>query len=315
MIEQAYDIKLLKAPPDRQARDNHGWCYGLPPGITPGQWPLDPVSCYPLLHGFTILLPEDYRVHGPDIVALSFFATWFGDFTNDNIDTVPEAMYAIVGEGDEIQGDPDLEEFQDYAKESHPRLHYIQDKEQDIYAVILLTQEEFNGPLCRPPSLRDNRFRDRYKTPEWLETGVGYAYFSHNGGLWDPECEAYLINLFGETPEKSLEWSRGLKWLPRTSDPNAGKPPEEPSKDSRRVRYQSYFYWKDGIVQEDHFREYDWAKDHQLNHIGGTMRPARQTPLVSPYYMGFEEYLGGFNFGGNGRAHLDFRDMQFDWDA
>ena len=27
------------------------------------------------MHGFTLLLPEDYRCHGPEIVAVSFFAS------------------------------------------------------------------------------------------------------------------------------------------------------------------------------------------------------------------------------------------------
>lgn len=27
------------------------------------------------MHGFTVMLPEDYRCHGSDITALSFFAT------------------------------------------------------------------------------------------------------------------------------------------------------------------------------------------------------------------------------------------------
>ena len=70
---KAYDIEMLTRSAD-PARD-HGWCFGLPPGISPQQWPLDPANGYPLMHGFTLLLPEDYRVHGPEIVALSFFAT------------------------------------------------------------------------------------------------------------------------------------------------------------------------------------------------------------------------------------------------
>ncbi len=313
MIEHAYDIELLTAPPDRGAEDHHGWCYGLPPGLTPEQWPLDPITCYPLNHGFTLLLPEDYRIHGPEIVALSFFATAIGDGTNDSVRTLPEAKEAILGEGDEISGDPDLAEFRRLVAGKHPRLHYMQDLEYNYFAVILLTQDEFDGPLCQPPILRDNRFRDRYQAPDWLEMGSGYAFFRLNGGLWDPECEKYLTRLFGEKPEKKPDWSRGLKWSRRASDPNAGKPPEEPAEGSRRVGYQSYFFWEDGIVDNDHFRIYDWAKDHKLDHIGGTMRPAQATPAFSPYYIGFEEYLGGYNFAGNGCAQLDFRDMKFDW--
>jgi hypothetical protein len=71
---RAYDIDMLTRPADRALPEHKGWCFGLPPGISQQQWPLDPNSGYPLMHGFTLLLPEDYRVHGPDLVALSFFA-------------------------------------------------------------------------------------------------------------------------------------------------------------------------------------------------------------------------------------------------
>ncbi|MGC2917631.1 hypothetical protein ACPTJ9_32360, partial [Pseudomonas aeruginosa] len=51
-----------------------GWCVGLPPCIRPEQWQLDPDTGYPLMHGFTLVLPEDYRVHGPEFVALRIFS-------------------------------------------------------------------------------------------------------------------------------------------------------------------------------------------------------------------------------------------------
>ena len=36
------------------------------------------------------------------------------------------------------------------------------------------------------------------------------------------------------------------------------------------------------------------------------------TPHFSPFYVEFEEYLGGYNFGG-GNCQLDFLEMQLDW--
>jgi len=42
------------------------------------------------------------------------------------------------------------------------------------------------------------------------------------------------------------------------------------------------------------------------------MRPVQNVPDFSPYYIGFEEEFGGYNFGGS-NAQLDFRDMRFDW--
>nr|MDX8322507.1 hypothetical protein [Agrobacterium sp. rho-8.1] len=61
---------------------------------------------------------------------------------------------------------------------------------------------------------------------------------------------------------------------------------------------------------QDAFRIHDWAKDHKDAHIGGTMRPAQNIPAFSPYYIEFDEYFGGYNFGG-GNAQLDFCDMKF----
>src|SRR5262245_19141467 len=75
MITNAYDMEMLPARADRRSASNHGWCFGLPPGIASAAWPLDRRTGHPMPHAFTLLLPEDYRVHGPEQVAVSFFGT------------------------------------------------------------------------------------------------------------------------------------------------------------------------------------------------------------------------------------------------
>ena len=55
---RAYDLQMLDRPADRQ--QDHGWVYGLSPGITSAQWPLDPVTGYPLMHGLP-LPPSPFR--------------------------------------------------------------------------------------------------------------------------------------------------------------------------------------------------------------------------------------------------------------
>jgi hypothetical protein len=70
---RAYNLKLLHEE-GRPGPDSHGWCFGLPPGILPQQWPLDPQTGYPLVHAFTLRLPDDYRCHGPEIAGVSLFA-------------------------------------------------------------------------------------------------------------------------------------------------------------------------------------------------------------------------------------------------
>ena len=37
----AYDIEIVNDAA-HAGEANHGWCFGLPPGIRPEQWPLDP---------------------------------------------------------------------------------------------------------------------------------------------------------------------------------------------------------------------------------------------------------------------------------
>lgn len=46
----AYDIEIVNDAA-HAGEANHGWCFGLPPGIRPEQWPLDPDTGYPLMHG------------------------------------------------------------------------------------------------------------------------------------------------------------------------------------------------------------------------------------------------------------------------
>ena len=67
----AYNIEMLHQSVGEGDPRGDGWVFGLPPGIAQSQWPLDPNNGYPLNHGFTLRLPEDYRVHGPDIVVIN----------------------------------------------------------------------------------------------------------------------------------------------------------------------------------------------------------------------------------------------------
>ena len=77
--------------------------------------------------------------------------------------------------------------------------------------------------------------------------------------------------------------------------------------------YVNFNYYEGDEISAETYREHEWAKGHKPNHIGGTMRPVQATPEFSPYYIGFEEYFGGYNFGAGGNAQLDFLEMKFDW--
>jgi hypothetical protein len=310
---RAYDLGMLQREVDRTAPDNNGWVFGLPPGITPEQWPLDPISGYPLMHGFTVKLPDDYRVHGPDIVALSFFATAADQ--NDGGARKREDLYAAVTDAAAPPPDSrDLLPFWKQAKARHPRLHRMSDILEYEYAVILLTEAEFNGLLCQPPQLGANPFLDADKKPHWMTVGGGWSLFTdmhgHRMAVRDVENH-YYYKLLGTVPEQRLDWNRAIHCTPRANDPNAGLAPQEYANGGTGYEPPVYCVG-DGTKSED-YRDHDWAKDHKPNHIGGTMRPVQATPAFSPYYIGFEEYFGCYNFGAGGNAQLDFLEMKFDW--
>ena len=308
---QAYDIEMLHQEPERRGPHNHGWCFGLPPGITPQQWPLDPVTGYPLVHGFTLLLPQDYRVHGAECVALSFFATAADQ--NDGGASSDEALVAaVLAESDAPPTDADLLPFWQHGRQRHPRLSRMTDILGYAYASILLTQQEFNGPLCQPPRLPAGRFAQHYPQPEWLGKGAAAAYWAGVApGSVGPLENHWIYRKFGAIPESRLDYARALRWTSRASDPNAGKAPRE-GRDAQATGYQLPYFWRDGKITRENYCEHEWVKGHQQDHIGGTMRPVQGIPEFSPYYVEFEEYFGGYNFGG-GNAQFDFKDMKFDW--
>lgn len=160
----SYDLELLSRP----ARDgDQGWCFGHPPGIAAHQWPLDPISGWPLKHGFTLLLPEDHRVHGPDVVALAFFAP-APEHAAAPPRPDPALVAAVLAESPRRPGDPDLVPFWTAGRQAHPRLTRLRDDRGHAYAVILLTGAEFHGPRCPPPMPADNPYLAHLARPLWL---------------------------------------------------------------------------------------------------------------------------------------------------
>lgn len=278
---RAYDLQMLDRPVDR-ARDQ-GWVYGLPPGISSEQWPLDPVTGFPLMHGFTLLLPDDYRVHGADIVAVSFFAT-APDHNDGGAPDDPEIREAVM------------------ARPTHPLLSRMTDILDYEYAALLLTRAEYEGAFATPPAPLALATADR---PRWLDVGGANAFYE--------AAAAYAKKMFAQPPRADLTETRAIGMTPRATDPNAGKgPQDEHTSKTTPTGYQPYYYYVDGVVNGDNFRLHDWVKGHAHNHLGGTMRPCQAEPEMSPFYIEFEEYFGGYNFGG-GNAQLDFGGMKFDW--
>lgn len=144
----------MVSDPDLDIRSSEaaGWLFGTPPGIKPEQWPLNPNTGYPLQHGFTLLLPEEYRVRGKDIVAISFFGEppehcAGGPLVNDG------ARDLVLGLDEPLDSHEPSKLLAQLAAKSHPQLHRFKDILDGAFAIIDLTQEEFDGPLCELPDL------------------------------------------------------------------------------------------------------------------------------------------------------------------
>jgi len=279
---RAYDLEIgpwREGEPDRTA---DGWCFGLPPGIRPEQWPRDPVTGWPLMHGFTLKLPPGYRVHGPEVVALSFFAT---PAEGNDGGAGPDAVAADALDG----------------ADAHPRLHRMRDILDYAYAVILLTEAEYAGPSCRPP--RDPALASGAPAPAWLRDGSAPAYEAFGGrARFQDVADPFPIH-------------RPLRATERAEDPNAGLAPEEDYSDEPTASgYASFLYNAAGPGEPVDFQEHEWARGFASScHVGGTMMPCQAIPDdFSPFYVEFEEGMGGYNFGG-GNAQLDFGGMRFDW--
>src|SRR5262249_46222079 len=162
-------------------------------------------------------------------------------------------------------------------------------------ALILLTRQEFDGPLCEPPPIADSRLMEETPRPAWLDHGSAAALWEGTYSIHSdlPIEEYYLYKLLKGVPPRDLCFHRALRWKAPAEDPNAGKAPRDYWRSEyEKTDYQSYFYY-DG---ERNYHEHDWIKDHARNHIGGTMRPAQNTPRFSPFYIEFDEELGGYNF-------------------
>ena len=305
---KAYEIELLGRPADRTSGEDHGWCFGLPPGIVPHQWPLDANNGYPLMHGFTLLLPEAYRCHGPDIVALSFFAKAPDHHDGTGYPVVcPDiarvlartsaGLCAGVDDPDDLD-DPDLATLREADAGRHARTVRLSDDLGASYAIILLNSDEYRGPLCFPPTLAPNWRRDALRRPSWLDEGSASAYSRDNH-------YTALLGRLGFVGRLAPCFQRAFQLVERKHDPNAGIPPREDHA-SRDTGYRSP--WN---VRGDRLRP--WAKAFTSLHLGGTMNPCQSIPPISPYYIEFPSYLGGYDFGDMGVAQLDFRDMVFDF--
>jgi len=299
----AYDLELLKVPPERGISADHGWCYGLPPGITESQWPLSPHDGFPMQPCFTLKLPEQYRARGRDYVALTMFADQQHDEPSE-VDTIAEYLAA---ETTARPDDANLLPYWLYKQNRHPMEFRMKDVTYHNFAAIWLTEAEFTGALCQPPRLIGNPLLQENPPPPWIELGTARAAFDLHIGSYDSIDEIAnkeWYRLFGRVPEIGHH-AYGMAIAVREGDPNVGRPPRDAilHKSELGAYIAPYSKEADG---------FDLERLSGRNHLGGTMFPCQWTPKYSATYLEIEEHFGGFNFGG-GNAQLDLETMAFEW--
>jgi len=290
-IRHAYDLNVLHAEFEARDPTHDGWIFGRPRGIEPRHWPIDRISGYPLMHGFTLRLPEEYRIHGPELAGLAFFSV---DPEHNDGAPVPglDVRELLERHPGEPPADGELAAIWRHARAEHPRLHRMHDILGSEYAVFLLTEDELVGARCEPPDWVRSRALRRAPVPSWLVRGEGRS-----------KAFSYMADVLGGDPDLDPGFERAIRCTRRSNDPNAGVAPREPS-----FGAGDYVSPYDDETGELHA----WAAAFGPNHIGGTMRPWQAVPEMSPAYIGFEEWFGGYNFG-LGNAQLDFRAMALDW--
>ena len=77
----------------------------------------------------------------------------------------------------------ELRPFWEAGRNSHPRLHRMEDILGGAYALILLDAAEFSGAPCQPPALpAGNPLLAQTEPPQWLEAGSAASCAGLGGG-------------------------------------------------------------------------------------------------------------------------------------
>lgn len=298
-LTRAFDLDLdpqqVLAMRERGPEWAGGWTLGLPPGITPEQWPLSPAYGYPLRHAFTLYVPSDYRTQGQQLVGLSLFV----DAQFEELDASDEiSAFFDAPLSPEAPTDKALLPFWQHLHARHPHHHDMEDGLGTRYTAIWLTQEEFDAQLCRPPTLASAHLDG---SPCWMTES--YADCLPDSWLYTRNKETSLDGAeAGCVSGVSIAFP--IRSAVRDNDPNVGKPARAREHQCKASGYIPAYSDK-GI-------ELDLGRWAELAHLGGTMAPNQGYPDFGPYYLEFEEAFGGFNFGG-GNAQLDLEKMQLDW--
>lgn len=299
VLTKAFDLKLgpqrILPRTNRGVEWSGGWTLGLPPGITTAQWPLSASNGQPLRHAFTLHLPVDYRIKGEELVALSLFV----DDQQEEISCIKEiANYFGSPLVATPPDDSDLLPFWQYRQAKHPHCHTMEDTLGIQFCAIWLTQQEFDGDLCRPPKPASDLLAD---SPSWIEKD--YASYFFYTWLYRTSGDAGIPGAgIGSSSSDSV--ALPISTDIRADDPNVGRSPREWERECALNGYIGVF--------SERGKELNLSRWDAIAHLGGTMLPEQGYPEFGPYYLEFKEGFGGFDFV-EGKAQLDLEQMKIDW--
>jgi hypothetical protein len=159
MVTEAFDIWTDDDVADvagERPRLPAGWADDAGPGIDVRTWPRSPRTGQPMLHCFTLRLPEAYRRRGPELVAVAVFQ-WEDELYFE--DPSPEVTAIVAGRPVDV-AQPEHPFWAELAQaRAHPRLQVADDGVASLFAMVWLTEAELDGPrVARPtaaPSLAD----------------------------------------------------------------------------------------------------------------------------------------------------------------
>ncbi|MBX3232762.1 MAG: hypothetical protein KIT84_43575 [Labilithrix sp.] len=131
-----------------------GWEHGLPPSVSAAAWPRHTYNGMPLVHGFTLRLPPEYRVRGAERVGLSYFHP--GDSESYSVkEPLGERVRAVLGAAPLERAendDPFFRALAQYARHRPDNVQWFEDILGHTHAIVWHTEAELNGPPGERPS-------------------------------------------------------------------------------------------------------------------------------------------------------------------
>jgi hypothetical protein len=254
------------------------------------------------VHGFTLEIPPEYRPTTREgHVAIAFFHAY--EQSSREIAGVEDVLSGAELT-EEQRAIPAFRALREHVQSLSPSKRYLPNggsfTSMSSFAVLWLTREELEGPLCAPP--------DR-SILEGFTGGSGES-------AW--------------TVEEAGHAARALVLVP-IFDPNAGKSPIDAgidedgiprdAEDARKDRQANFD--ANGYVQvrRDSDEEpdvegldvEDYPDFYKAVHLGGTSYAVQGVPRgLSPRYVELEDDFGAINFGGgNGQLDLETGELTF----